>query len=115
VIWASGKTLLNGSTMCHSERVINKIKTIKAGTGPISYRRLHPDIAELLSPDTGLYRCTQYWIEPCPLGRLHEYKASETITCSPDRAPSNHFRSRTRCRPRSRGPLQQHCWPRPDN
>ncbi|MBJ7603126.1 MAG: DNA (cytosine-5-)-methyltransferase [Candidatus Dormibacteraeota bacterium] len=48
VILVGGKILLNGSTMRHSEHVIQKIKTIKPGTGPISYRRLHPDVARTI-------------------------------------------------------------------
>ena len=32
----------NHFSMCHSRRVINKIAAIKPGTGPMSYRRLHP-------------------------------------------------------------------------
>ena len=43
-----GKVLLNGSTMNHSTQVIKKIKAITAGAGPISYRRLHPDIARTI-------------------------------------------------------------------
>lgn len=40
--------LLNGSTMAHSERVLTKIKGITAGAGPISYRRLHDDLARTI-------------------------------------------------------------------
>lgn len=41
-----GRTpLLNGSTMSHSPAVIAKIAQFEPGTGPISYRRLHRDIA----------------------------------------------------------------------
>jgi len=43
-----GKVLLNGSTMRHTERVIKKIRRLEPGTGPISYRRLHPDIARTI-------------------------------------------------------------------
>ncbi|WP_158009909.1 DNA (cytosine-5-)-methyltransferase [Carbonactinospora thermoautotrophica] len=43
-----GFLLLNGSTMRHSDRVIEKIRAITPGTGPISYRRLHPDIARTI-------------------------------------------------------------------
>lgn len=43
-----GLLLLNGSTMDHSERVIKKIESITAGSGPISYRRLHRDIARTI-------------------------------------------------------------------
>jgi DNA (cytosine-5)-methyltransferase 1 len=40
--------LINGSTMRHSGEVIDKIKSIEAGKGPISYRRLHPDLARTI-------------------------------------------------------------------
>jgi DNA (cytosine-5)-methyltransferase 1 len=43
-----GFVLLNGSTMDHSPRVITKIKAITPGSGPISYRRLHPDMARTI-------------------------------------------------------------------
>lgn len=44
-----GRTpLLNGSTMAHSERVLAKIRDIKPGSGPISYRRLHDDLARTI-------------------------------------------------------------------
>lgn len=32
----------NHFAMCHSQRVIEKIAAIEPGTGPMSYRRLHP-------------------------------------------------------------------------
>lgn len=47
-LFEDGFRLLNGSTMDHSPRVIKKIKAIKPGSGPISYRRLHPDIARTI-------------------------------------------------------------------
>jgi len=40
--------VFNGSTMKHSQRVIDKISKIEPGTGPISYRRLHPDLARTI-------------------------------------------------------------------
>lgn len=40
--------VFNGSTMKHSQKVINKISAIEPGTGPISYRRLHPDLARTI-------------------------------------------------------------------
>jgi len=43
-----GFVLLNGSTMRHSSPVIEKIRAITPGTGPISYRRLHKDIARTI-------------------------------------------------------------------
>ena len=43
-----GLVLLNGSTMKHSEKVIAKIAGIQAGKGPISYRRLHKDLARTI-------------------------------------------------------------------
>lgn len=49
--WAvgpDGKRLANASTMQHSERVIGKIRAILPGRGPISYRRLEPDLARTL-------------------------------------------------------------------
>lgn len=45
---SDGSYLLNGSTMDHSQRVIDKIEGIAAGSGPISYRRLHDDIARTI-------------------------------------------------------------------
>jgi DNA (cytosine-5)-methyltransferase 1 len=47
-IHGDGSTLLNGSTMAHSERVVAKIELIKSGRGPISYRRLEGDLARTL-------------------------------------------------------------------
>jgi DNA (cytosine-5)-methyltransferase 1 len=38
----------NASTMAHSRAVTDKISTITAGAGPISYRRLHPDVARTI-------------------------------------------------------------------
>ncbi|MEU4548292.1 DNA (cytosine-5-)-methyltransferase [Nonomuraea dietziae] len=43
-----GGILLNGSTMKHSQKVINKIAAIEAGKGPISYRRLHQSLARTI-------------------------------------------------------------------
>lgn len=43
-----GTYLLNGSTMRHSDRVVEKIRTLKPGQGPISYRRLDEDAARTL-------------------------------------------------------------------
>jgi DNA (cytosine-5)-methyltransferase 1 len=48
IVMDDGFVLLNGSTMDHSDRVIKKIKEITPGSGPISYRRLHPDIARTI-------------------------------------------------------------------
>lgn len=43
-----GIILRNASTMRHSERVVKKIEGILPGKGPISYRRLEPDLARTL-------------------------------------------------------------------
>jgi len=43
-----GTALTNASTMRHSQRVIDKIKSIAPGKGPISYRRLETDLARTL-------------------------------------------------------------------
>jgi DNA (cytosine-5)-methyltransferase 1 len=48
IVDASGNELLNASTMLHSQRVIDKISAIKAGEGPMSYRRLELDEARTL-------------------------------------------------------------------
>jgi DNA (cytosine-5)-methyltransferase 1 len=40
--------IYNHRPMAHSAKVIAKIKRIKAGEGPISYRRLRPDLAHTL-------------------------------------------------------------------
>ncbi|MDQ1747830.1 MAG: (cytosine-5)-methyltransferase 1 [Frankiaceae bacterium] len=40
--------LLNGSTMAHSDDVKQKIASITPGSGPISYRRLHDDLARTI-------------------------------------------------------------------
>jgi DNA (cytosine-5)-methyltransferase 1 len=40
--------LPNGSTMRHSSRVVAKIARISPGGGPLSYRRLRPDMAMTL-------------------------------------------------------------------
>jgi DNA (cytosine-5)-methyltransferase 1 len=47
-VGADGTQHLNMSTMAHSTRVIRKIKKIKPGEGPISYRRLEPGEARTL-------------------------------------------------------------------
>lgn len=44
----NGALIPNASTMRHSERVLAKIRGIATGKGPISYRRLEPDIARTL-------------------------------------------------------------------
>jgi DNA (cytosine-5)-methyltransferase 1 len=43
-----GRTLTNASTMAHSDRVVTKISFIEPGAGPISYRRLHKDLARTI-------------------------------------------------------------------
>jgi DNA (cytosine-5)-methyltransferase 1 len=48
LIRRNGSELLNASTMSHSRSVIAKIKGIEPGEGPISYRRLHKDVARTL-------------------------------------------------------------------
>jgi DNA (cytosine-5)-methyltransferase 1 len=48
LVLRDGSLLANASTMSHSAKVIRKIKAIKPGTGPISYRRLEPDLARTL-------------------------------------------------------------------
>src|SRR5205085_2592888 len=40
--------IANASTMAHSSRVLAKIKGIKPGKGPISYRRLEREVARTL-------------------------------------------------------------------
>jgi DNA (cytosine-5)-methyltransferase 1 len=40
--------LLNGSTMKHGDKVLAKIRAIRPGAGPISYRRLHTDLARTI-------------------------------------------------------------------
>lgn len=47
-VLADGSTLLNASTMRHSPAVVAKIRSIKPGGGPISYRRLDRDLARTL-------------------------------------------------------------------
>jgi len=48
LILADGRLVPNASTMAHSQKVVAKIVEIEAGKGPISYRRLEPDIARTL-------------------------------------------------------------------
>jgi DNA (cytosine-5)-methyltransferase 1 len=48
VVSEDGSVLLNASTMRHSQKVIDKIKEIPPGKGPISYRRLERDLARTL-------------------------------------------------------------------
>ncbi|WP_165607456.1 DNA cytosine methyltransferase [Mycobacterium mantenii] len=43
-----GRTVTNASTMAHSDKVLKKISLIEPGTGPISYRRLHKDLARTI-------------------------------------------------------------------
>ena len=43
-----GRVLYNASTMDHAPHVIAKIRAIEPGKGPISYRRLHKDIARTI-------------------------------------------------------------------
>ena len=43
-----GRVLLNSTAMKHSPRVVEKIKAIPQGRGPISYRRLDNDVARTL-------------------------------------------------------------------
>lgn len=43
-----GITMFNASTMDHSAAVIEKISKITPGAGPISYRRLHKDLARTI-------------------------------------------------------------------
>lgn len=48
LVLEDGRIVPNASTMSHSPRVITKIAGIETGKGPISYRRLEPDIARTL-------------------------------------------------------------------
>ena len=43
-----GRQLLNASTMQHSRRLVAKIRKIRSGKGPMSYRRLDRDLARTL-------------------------------------------------------------------
>jgi len=43
-----GKVVLNSTVMNHSDAVVKKITAIPPGGGPISYRRLDPDLARTL-------------------------------------------------------------------
>lgn len=43
-----GRVVLNSRAMAHSPSVVEKIKAIPAGGGPISYRRLETDVARTL-------------------------------------------------------------------
>jgi DNA (cytosine-5)-methyltransferase 1 len=43
-----GKVILNSTVMRHSDEVVEKIRAIPAGGGPISYRRLDRDVARTL-------------------------------------------------------------------
>ena len=43
-----GLPLTNATTMAHSRTVVKKIAGISAGSGPISYRRLHADVARTI-------------------------------------------------------------------
>ena len=43
-----GRVVLNSQAMRHSPRVVEKIREIKPGGGPISYRRLEKDVARTL-------------------------------------------------------------------
>jgi DNA (cytosine-5)-methyltransferase 1 len=45
---SDGRRLLNGSTMAHGPAVLAKISRIVPGAGPISYRRLHRDLARTI-------------------------------------------------------------------
>lgn len=47
-VTVSGVTMYNASTMAHSAMVVEKISRITPGAGPISYRRLHPDLARTI-------------------------------------------------------------------
>lgn len=47
-VLGDGTVLLNGSTMHHGKKVIDKIASIAPGKGPISYRRLHSDLARTI-------------------------------------------------------------------
>lgn len=48
LITEDGREFLNMSTMCHSERVIRRIKGFKRGEEPISYRRMAPIEAQTI-------------------------------------------------------------------
>jgi len=48
LILEDGTMIANASTMAHSKRVVQKIARIQPGQGPISYRRLEPDMARTL-------------------------------------------------------------------
>ncbi len=48
LVLRDGTEIPNASTMAHSDRVIEKIRSIESGKGPISYRRLEGDIARTL-------------------------------------------------------------------
>jgi DNA (cytosine-5)-methyltransferase 1 len=48
LVLGDGTEIANASTMAHSSRVLAKIRGIKPGKGPISYRRLERDVARTL-------------------------------------------------------------------
>jgi len=48
LVLEDGSLVPNASTMSHSREVIQKIRAIPAGKGPISYRRLEGDVAPTL-------------------------------------------------------------------
>jgi DNA (cytosine-5)-methyltransferase 1 len=45
---SDGAEFFNLSTMAHSKKVVRKIAKIAAGKGPLSYRRLNPEVAHTL-------------------------------------------------------------------
>lgn len=47
-VTVDGVTMYNASTMAHSATVVEKISRITPGAGPISYRRLHTDLARTI-------------------------------------------------------------------
>ena len=48
LLLSDGRVVLNSRAMKHSRRVVAKIKAIRPGGGPISYRRLDVDVARTL-------------------------------------------------------------------
>ncbi len=87
-----GKEYFNVETMAHSERVVAKIRAIKPGEGPISYRRLKDDEARTLIAG---HRALP--VHPW-LDRTISVREAATIQGFP-----HHYRF---CGPRSTQPLQ---------
>ena len=88
-----GRTFTNASTMAHYDRVVEKISLIEPGTGPISYKRLHKDLARTIVASRRAAPIHPTLDRTMSVREAARYKDSRTHTPSAVPARHDHCRS----------------------